>query len=507
MKEKDKNNVQESTAEAVVETPAKKKKKRKKAPIVIAVIIVLFIVIRMVSCALTPAAAAPVTTTTAVKGDLQESISTSGQVVSEEKKVFFAPVNGTIASVDVAAGDAVKAGSILVEYDMADMENMLTQAALQQQKSDAVYNGALTQSTEEQTKLNEANTNLEVLNRQIADNKAYLKDLQAKLEKSQRDTSNGLANESFNLSERLAALQKEMSSMDPASQAYADKAAEVQSVNAQISRNSYLQSVASSTDYVSGMQKEISDVQERIAEYEEYKARMESQKTTSEGTVLDNYAQTQYAADRKLSDLTYQEAEADYYEAKQGISAEFDGIVTECSIVPGATVAAGTQLLTLEDSNNIKIVFNASKLDVEKLAVGQKADVTISGKVYEGEVQKINRMATLNESNTPMVGVEIHITNPDENIILGMDAKILIYTNKTENALLVPVEAINADRDGDFLYVVENGVIVRKPVTCGITSDIYTEITEGITEEDQIVLMAYTEIQEGMAVNVIPQMQ
>ena len=116
-------------------------------------------------------------------------------------------------------------------------------------------------------------------------------------------------------------------------------------------------------------------------------------------------------------------------------------------------------------------------------------------------------MAVPNQSGTPMVGVEVHINNPDDNIILGMDAKLFIYTNYVEDAIMIPVEAINADKDGDFLYVVEEGVIVRKPVICGITSDNYVEIKEGISEEDQIVLTAYTEIAEGMEVTVIPQMQ
>ena len=139
-----------------------------------------------------------------------------------------------------------------------------------------------------------------------------------------------------------------------------------------------------------------------------------------------------------------------------------------------------------------------------KLAVGQKAEVTISGNVYTATVSKINRMANMNNSNTPMVGVEVHIDEPDERIILGLDAKLTIETRSVENALLVPVEAINADRDGDFLYVVEEGRVVRKPVTCGISNDTYTEIIEGITEEDQIIVTYFGSLEEGMAVTVMP---
>jgi len=112
----------------------------------------------------------------------------------------------------------------------------------------------------------------------------------------------------------------------------------------------------------------------------------------------------------------------------------------------------------------------------------------------------------VNASNTPMVGVEVHIDNPDDKIILGLDAKLTVNTRSVQDALLIPVEAVNADRDGDFLYVVENGVVVRKSIVCGISNDMHTEILEGITEQDQIVLTYIGSLEEGMAVTVMPEM-
>ena len=100
----------------------------------------------------------------------------------------------------------------------------------------------------------------------------------------------------------------------------------------------------------------------------------------------------------------------------------------------------------------------------------------------------------------------MHLTEVDDNIILGMDAKVTVYTKKAENTLLIPVEVINADRDGDFLYVAENGVVVKKQIVCGISTDTYTEVLEGITEEDQIITGSYVgNLEEGMAVTVLAQ--
>ena len=506
MKKEEKRKLKETKRE---QKAGKIGKKRKKAPIIIAAIIIILIVIRMVSCAFSGSAGVMVSTTNAFRGDIEENVSTSGKVASEEKEILFAPVGGRLNEVNVAAGDAVKAGDVLMTYDMDQMEERLQEATLQQTKSSASYNSTMTENSKSQAKLNEANTNLAVLDKQLADYKAYLKELQDKLSKSQRETQRQLSEESYELSRKSADLSKEL--QDPSTSADREKEInkELQDISASQARNSYVQSIASSSDYVVNMQNEIASVQEHITECENYKAQMQSQKGTSESTILNGYQSQGYAADRDLAQLTYKEAEEQYYSAKKGIVADFDGIVTECTGVSGASVAEGTQLITLESSENVKVTFDASKSDVAKLSIGQKVDVTISGNKYEGKISKINRMATLNASNTPMVGVEVHLTNPDDKIILGLDAKLTVHTNSAQDTLLIPVEAINADKNGDFLYVIENGMVVKRAITCGISSDEYTEVLDGITEEDQIIVNSLTgvSLEEGMAVTAVPMEQ
>lgn len=503
MKKAEKRKQKEAKKEQKAKTPGKK---RKKAPVIIAVIVIVLIIIRLVSCAFSGNAGVMVSTTNAFRGDIEESVSTSGKVVSEEKKVLFAPVSGRLSEINITAGDSVKAGDVLMTYDMEQMQERLQEASLQQDKSNASYNSTMSENSKSTAKLNEANTNLAVLDQQLADYKSYLKDLQDKLSTSQRETQRQLSEESYNLSRRAADLNKEL--QDGVTE---DRAAEInkelQDISGDQARNAYVQSIADSSDYVVNMQKEIAEVQEHITECENYKAEMKSQKGSSEGTILNGYQTQAYTADKDLAQLTYKEAQEQYDAAEKGIVADFDGIVTECSGVAGASVAEGAQLITLESSQNVKVTFDASKSDVAKLEIGQKVDVTISGNKYEGEIAKINRMATLNASNTPMVGVEVHLTNPDDKIILGLDAKLTVHTDSAQGALLIPVEAINADKDGDFLYVVENGMVVKRTVTCGISSDEYTEILEGITENDQVIVSSLTGIslEEGMAVTAVPE--
>lgn len=487
----------------------KKGKKRKKPLVIICAAVVVALIIAAFSLGKGAEATALVTTTTATRGEIQESISTSGMVSSEQQEVIFAEVGGKLATVNIAAGDAVKAGDMLISYDMKAAEDALKQATLQQNKSNVGYEAAMSDNNKSQAKLSEANRNLKVLEQQLTDWKANLKNLQEELKRHQREANNELAERNYDLSSRSTELQKQLQALDKSLPDYATQAAKLQEelldVNEEISQNQFEQQTLATSDYVADLEKQIAQVQEEIADFEAYKAEMEGQKNTSENTVLDSYDKEQYATDKELAAMSYQTAKEDYDAASKGIVAEFDGIVMECSVVQGAVVSEGMQLLTLADSQNVKITFNASKHDVEKLEVGQQAKITISGNAYEGTVSKINRMATVNASNTPMVGVEVHITNPDDKIILGLDAKLEILTGKAENALLIPVESINADKEGDFLYVVEDGIAVRKAIVCGISSDTHTEVLEGITEEDQIIVSSLTGFEEGMAVTVMPE--
>ena len=165
----------------------------------------------------------------------------------------------------------------------------------------------------------------------------------------------------------------------------------------------------------------------------------------------------------------------------------------------------GDQLFKLESTEDVKVSISVSKYDLEKLKVGQKATVTIGGMVYDGEVSKIDKMATKNSSGASVVGTDIKILNPDENIFLGVEAKISISTSKSEGVLLVPFSAVNADVDGNFVYAVENGIVVKKPVQTGISSEMDIEIKEGLNENDQILTEVSAGITEGMEVMAVPQ--
>ena len=157
----------------------------------------------------------------------------------------------------------------------------------------------------------------------------------------------------------------------------------------------------------------------------------------------------------------------------------------------------------MANDKKVKVSIEVSKYDLAKIAEGQQAKIVINNNEYEGTVAKIDRFAHTNVSGASVLGADIHISNPDENIYLGIEGKVSIQTAEVADAILIPMECINADTEGDFCYVVEDGVIVRKNVEIGISSDEYSEVLSGLQVGEQVVSQVSGELAEGMKVTPI----
>ena len=203
-----------------------------------------------------------------------------------------------------------------------------------------------------------------------------------------------------------------------------------------------------------------------------------------------------------LSELDQMSAEELVEAAKKGICADFNGVVTKVSVVEGATTALGTELFTLQNTDKVDVTVNVSKYDYDKVKEGQSAQITLAGKTYEGEVIKISHAATQNEKGASLIAADVRIKNPDENIFLGVDAKVTIQAQNAENVVVLPSEVVNIGKNGSFCYVLKDGVITRKDITTGVSSDDYVEVTEGI-EADEQVIRDIGSLQEGMTVQAV----
>ncbi len=483
-KEKKKKEKKPKKERRPLDKAAKKKRRRIIAFGMIGVIIVLLVLMNVLGGS---GAQAIVSVTGAQTGEIEQTINTSGTVTTQETKSYFSDVNVKIGDVLVQTGDAVKAGDVLISYDEEALAREKELAQLSAQSAEGSYQNSIQSNNEKLGDLSEANINLDVLDQQIADTEAYIKGLENKIAKKQSD-----------LAYEGALLQ--ISLLDWQDQPDSDEYMNLQKL---VQLNNYEQQ---NNKEIKGWQDELEVYNKMLSDYKEYRSEMKSQKSSAEAGRMTQGAKQELEATNQTKEIEAVNSLENLENAEGGVRAAFDGVVTEVNAVEGGSVAVGGSLLKLESTEDVMVKIYVTKYDLDKITIGQKAVVTIGSKEYEGEVAKINKMAEKNNSGAAVVGAEIRITNPDSDVILGVEAKVVIATAKQENVVLIPVGAVNVDVDGEFVYVVdENNILVKKPIVTGISSDTMVEVKEGISEGEQIVTDVTTGLSEGMTVAAMPQ--
>lgn len=504
---------------------AKKKKLRRR---IAAVVIVALIAGFFVRNSLMAKNTAPmVFTTEATVEDVEQTLRTGGTVKSTETKSYFSTVTVPVSEIKVAVGDKVKKGDVLLKFDEDALAEAKQEAELKLQSNEGGYSSSVYKDNKYLADLSEANTNLAVLEQQISDHETYLKGLQktiedkkawyanqgALLQVSLLEWEKTINDEKKALEERNAyeAESQDMDDKEKREKREKDDAAKNQiaqdeetylSLQEQVQYNSYEQQ---NNQEIRDLEREASEIEKIIADAKELKAKMESQKETSEDAMMDTGSKEKLEADTALQKLTNGETLESIEEVESGIVADFAGVVTEIDAVEGSMPAENGKLMVLESTDKVVVHANVSKYDLEKLAVGQETEIDIAGNVYEGKVAKIEGMATTNNNGAAVVGVDISIDKPDENIFLGVEAKVVVHTAKVEGVVAIPMELINSDRDGDFVYVEENGVVAKKRITVGISSENLCEVKEGLAAGDKVIMSMGQEFEEGMAVTAVPQ--
>lgn len=440
------------------ELTPQQKKKRKKRIIggVIAAALVLFIVSRV----LTPAALPMVMVRSAEKGTVKQTIDTSGTVKTEQQKTYFSPLAAKVEACKVQEGDAVEAGQVLLTYDAQDLENRKKEAALQNDEAYYGYQNTMDKNSKDTSEYSRSSHDVEILEQQVENAKAevralkqYLTDMGCFLREAQNDNHKNLAEE-------------------------------------------YQAKIDQATNQLAVKEEELAEFQSDLSE-------QKGIKNSTESTMMTADAKKQAEAAKELQALKSAEVTDAVAQVGDGIKADFAGIVTGVKPVDGSNVENGGELFTVSSIEKVCVDVSFSKSDLEKIEEGQKAVATIAGKQYEGTVTRISRAAAKNEKGASIIQGEIHIDNPDADLYLGVDARVMVEGNKAENVVMIPVEAINIGKDGSFVYVVTDGMVQKRMVTAGISSDEYTEIKKGLEVGEQVIISVDAGIEEGMAVNPV----
>jgi len=214
---------------------------------------------------------------------------------------------------------------------------------------------------------------------------------------------------------------------------------------------------------------------------------------------------TEYDQERGL--LNIAKAQVDVARAKLAkatIHAPFDGkigLIRE-GVNVGATVDGQKELVTLVDSDPMKIDFKVPEKFIHDIGAGQMAEVnlgSIPGQTFQATVEAVDSRV---DPQTHSIAVLAIVPNEDGKLQAGLFASIGVIIGVKNDALLLPESALGREGEIEYVWVVINGKSGRKRVLTGIKENGQVEITAGLRPGEIIVTSGQLKLGEGTAVKI-----
>lgn len=175
------------------------------------------------------------------------------------------------------------------------------------------------------------------------------------------------------------------------------------------------------------------------------------------------------------------------------ITAPFDGITGNFEAKVGEVIQPLSFSIPLVDPSKIRVDAEIEEFDVIHVKPGMPAVITLDAfeeQSFRGTVKIIAPTAT-EQHGVVLYNTIIDLQNPGAaNIELrgGLSVTVRIITNKKDNALLVPKSSVMSQDGQHKVKVFANGTTEERVVKTGLSNNQFTEILEGVTEGDKVLL-------------------
>lgn len=440
----------------------------------------------------------PVETSTIVRGDMEQTVETTGDITALNTASLSAKIAGRVRAVFVREGDQVSIGQTVAVLDQDDpMSNLQTAEAslasavarLSQAKTNATVTKIETNSAIEQAQamLNSAKSKLEVVkkptrtqDRMVAENKVA---------STKADLDNAQANYQRNYS-----LVKEgaiaPSAFDVIKAQYLVAKANYKTAQDQL--NMIVE--GGRTEDISAAQSQVDVAREQLraakANASQNMLRQEDIKSAAAGV---EQAKAAVAMAKQQLENTY-------------IKSSISGQVATRTVDPGQVVSPGQSMITVVNLGSIYFKGDISEKQLGNVATGQRVRVLIDafpGVPFEGKVVEMYPAGSTTSRN---FSVRIAILGATQKIKPGMFARGNIVTDILHNTLLVPKDAIDERKGTQSVFTLSSNNTVKRHIVEVIRENrdfVEIQMPTDLKSGDVVATQGRQNLQDGAKVQAV----
>ena len=184
------------------------------------------------------------------------------------------------------------------------------------------------------------------------------------------------------------------------------------------------------------------------------------------------------------------------------VIAPISGTLATFSAVENSFISNTMPLAVIDGPDQMKVSVSVSEALVPKLSPGDEASVYVSAidREFTAVIRSVEQAANM---QTQLYTVVLTVPADVGGLMNGMFADVTFHTDVSENAIVIPTEAILNDGSVQYVFIEENGTAKYVEITTGLTGNGVTEVLSGLAAGQSLVTVGQEYLTDGAAVRVV----
>ena len=184
------------------------------------------------------------------------------------------------------------------------------------------------------------------------------------------------------------------------------------------------------------------------------------------------------------------------------VKADFAGRVNKMNVSEGDEVNMGAELVQIADFRHMKVTFRVDEYDIGDVSVGQACTVTVTAleKKYDAAIDAIDYISS-SSGNVAYYTATAYVDVDDAGVLPGMQVTVSITQEEAKDAVILKVDAVSFDATNQAYVWMKNdaGELEQAYITTGVSNGNYIEITDGLSDGDEVYVEVQTTATSGAA--------
>ncbi len=150
-------------------------------------------------------------------------------------------------------------------------------------------------------------------------------------------------------------------------------------------------------------------------------------------------------------------------------------------------------LCVISGTGSKSVSFSVTEAVLGNVNQGDSIRIEKNGSEYQGTITEVNTMV---DQATGLFKVKASVSDGDT-LVSGSSVKLYITSDKVENVMTIPVDAVYYDNGVPYVYTYDGGTVHKVLVETGLADSERIEIQSGLSKDQLVITTWSPELYEG----------